>query len=149
MVWSAAIKSFGGLSLTPLQSSYSTNFFTVLTGIKSFRCRKPSSCAAMDIRNWHKLRSKSIRLGQKCIQPEYDSHSRWLVFWRKIKRVKMKNSSSSVSMQTSYDPDTYLKNFDEGLGQAEPDCLHRSFSARFADPSRRFYKNELWIDVEK
>ncbi|KAF2286929.1 hypothetical protein GH714_035576 [Hevea brasiliensis] len=54
---------------------------------------------------------------------------------------KKKIFSASVSSQASYDADEYSQNFDEGTGWAEPDNLSRSFSARFADPSRILIKN--------
>ena len=57
-----------------------------------------------------------------------------------------KISSSSVRLQSSnnsYDPTTYSKNFDQGMGWEEPDNLSRSFSARFADPSRIFPKSTI------
>ncbi|EXC32787.1 hypothetical protein L484_019901 [Morus notabilis] len=83
----------------------------------------------------------------------------WRSFWRKIKTMENKNkkkkmvmiknklySSSSVRLQPSYDPTTYSKNFDQGMGWEEPDYLSRSFSARFADPSRIFPKNIVLLD---
>ena len=61
----------------------------------------------------------------------------WHKFWRKINREKKKIfSAPPVTLQASYDPDEYSQNFDHGTGWAEPDNLSRSFSARFADPSR-------------
>ncbi|KAL3500500.1 hypothetical protein ACH5RR_039593 [Cinchona calisaya] len=90
---------------------------------------------AMSIKRWNKSRSASVRLGQADINREYEAQPRWLKFWTKFRRHKKKNSNSSMSMQTPYDPKTYLQNFDEGSGTLEPDNLFRSFSARFADPS--------------
>ena len=60
----------------------------------------------------------------------------WRALWRKIRGDKKKVFSSPVTMEGIYDPDTYSQNFDQGAGWMEPDNLCRSFSARFADPSR-------------
>lgn len=47
-------------------------------------------------------------------------------------------------MRFTYDPHSYSQNFDEqGSIFADDDELSRSFSARFAVPSRIFPKNEL------
>ncbi|CAK9164509.1 unnamed protein product [Ilex paraguariensis] len=107
------------------------------------RCSNFPPVLQMDIRNWHKSRSKSVRFGQKFFWREYESNPRWLIFWRKNRGAKKKNSSSSVPMpRASYDPNTYLQNFNEGSIFTEPDYLSRSFSARYADPSWRFLKDE-------
>ncbi|KAL4333670.1 hypothetical protein GQ457_07G031880 [Hibiscus cannabinus] len=65
---------------------------------------------------------------------------RWRLLWRKLMREKKKIvSCSSRSMHyVSYDPHTYAQNFDQGLISADPDDFSRSFSARFAVPSRVF-----------
>ncbi|TXG69093.1 hypothetical protein EZV62_004028 [Acer yangbiense] len=71
----------------------------------------------------------------------------WRLLWRKIKREKKRifNCSSSTSSTTRvhvpYDPYTYSQNFDQGFIWADPDNVSRSFSARFAVPSRVFEKN--------
>ncbi|KAJ8424188.1 hypothetical protein Cgig2_033666 [Carnegiea gigantea] len=44
----------------------------------------------------------------------------------------------------AYDPQAYLRNFDDGLECREPDHLTRSFSARFAGPSRMVNQNRLF-----
>ncbi|KAF5743253.1 hypothetical protein HS088_TW09G01319 [Tripterygium wilfordii] len=95
------------------------------------------------IKNW---RSRSVRetiqLGKNHNQSsnkELDPKQRWIMFWRKIsiKKKKISNDNMPVTLQAaSYDPDAYLQNFDHGTGWAEPDNLSRSFSSRFADPSR-------------
>ncbi|CAN0907018.1 hypothetical protein LINGRAHAP2_LOCUS24575 [Linum grandiflorum] len=42
---------------------------------------------------------------------------------------------------TAYDADDYSKNFDQGMGWDDSDdYLPRSFSARFADPSRILHR---------
>ncbi|CAN0907019.1 hypothetical protein LINGRAHAP2_LOCUS24575 [Linum grandiflorum] len=43
--------------------------------------------------------------------------------------------------QQAYDADDYSKNFDQGMGWDDSDdYLPRSFSARFADPSRILHR---------
>ena len=118
----------------------------------------------MRIKEWYSSSSgnQTIRLGQSYDkkQSRYDIKTQqgWLAFWRKIKEKKnnkKKNikdniislsKSTSVGFQASYDPNTYPKNFDQGMGWAEPDNLSRSFSARFADPSRIFPKPIVLLD---
>ncbi|GER39681.1 structural maintenance of chromosome 3 [Striga asiatica] len=84
-------------------------------------------------------RSKSVRLGQNTyVQTEYhisndnSSNSKWLIFWQKITRAKKKSSGTPKT----YDHQSYLQNFDDGPHRIEPDYLYRSFSARYANPSR-------------
>ncbi|KAF9681150.1 hypothetical protein SADUNF_Sadunf06G0195600 [Salix dunnii] len=68
---------------------------------------------------------------------------RWKVFWRKINRGKKKIFKvSPVTSQASYDPDEYSQNFDQGTDWSEPEFLSRSFSARYADPSRILLKSK-------
>lgn len=104
----------------------------------------------MNIHTWNKSsRSKSVRLGQNYAQREYDSPSKWLVFWRIITKQKKKKKNSDP---TFYDPNTYMQNFDEGSGRVEPDNLYRSFSARYADPSRiscRMNSMKWRVDLKK
>ncbi|GMI91835.1 hypothetical protein HRI_002852800 [Hibiscus trionum] len=57
----------------------------------------------------------------------------WRLLWRKLMREKKKKL-----MVVSYDPHSYAQNFDQGLISADPDDFSRSFSARFAVPSRVF-----------
>lgn len=92
------------------------------------------STATMSLNNWKTTRSKSISLGRKGMQREYNSHPKWLIFWRRI--TKLKNpTSDSCTVQKTYDHQSYIQNFDEGFDGAEPDNLYRSFSARYADPA--------------
>jgi L-rhamnose isomerase len=64
----------------------------------------------------------------------------------KTKR-KVFDSSSSAQVYLTYDPYTYSQNFDDGLVMSHPDDSSRSFSARFAVPSRIFEKGEMvWHD---
>ncbi|GMN39901.1 hypothetical protein TIFTF001_009133 [Ficus carica] len=118
----------------------------------------------MGIKEWYKSSSgrRTILLGEVYNTKESGygvSRHGWRSFWRKIKILqgnsnKNKNkmiknklcSSSSLRLQPSYDPTTYSKNFDQGMGWEEPDFLFRSFSARFADPSRIFPKTIVLLD---
>ncbi|KAK8584794.1 hypothetical protein V6N13_138741 [Hibiscus sabdariffa] len=72
---------------------------------------------------------------------------RWRLLWRKLMREKKKificssrTRSTTGVHNVSYDPRTYSQNFDQGLISADPDDFSRSFSARFAVPSRVFDK---------
>ncbi|CAJ2656158.1 unnamed protein product [Trifolium pratense] len=67
--------------------------------------------------------------------------------WRKIKREK-KRSFRSSSRVFVYDPSSYLQNFDDGYS-TDPDNVSRSFSARFAAPSKIFEKNIDVMDDEE
>lgn len=70
--------------------------------------------------------------------------SSWKTLWRKIKRERRRFFRSSVSpvFHVQYDPTSYLQNFDEGYS-TDPDNVSRSFSARFAAPSKIFGKIEV------
>ena len=106
-----------------------------------------SSFLAMEIKVWNKRNSgrETIKLGRSYSQRGKDDRSKpkWITFWKKFRRERKKIFSSPVAFQASYDPDEYSQNFDQGTGWAEPDNLSRSFSARFADPSRISRRNEL------
>lgn len=99
----------------------------------------------MAFTNWKSSRSRSVKLGQNHSQTEYEypSNQKWLMFWRRIKRAKKKGSESPFGMQRTYDPESYLQNFDEGPEGIEPDNLYRSFSARYANPASRFNHRNL------
>ncbi|GLU01404.1 hypothetical protein SLE2022_187130 [Rubroshorea leprosula] len=93
---------------------------------------------------WQNSARETIRLGKNNhLQDGNDRvKARWRTFWTKIVREKKRIfSSSGPTFQTSYAPDEYLQNFDQGTGWAEPDNLPRSFSARYADPSRISRRN--------
>ncbi|KAH1207430.1 hypothetical protein GmHk_15G042537 [Glycine max] len=66
----------------------------------------------------------------------------WRTFWRKIKWEKRRLFSSSPAVHVQYDPSSYSQNFDDGYS-TDPDNLSRSFSARFAVPSKIFDKSEM------
>ncbi|XP_058180242.1 uncharacterized protein LOC131298789 [Rhododendron vialii] len=71
----------------------------------------------------------------------------WRLMWRKIKKEKKKILERSTTVQRSYDIHAYAQNFDESSTWDDSDCLSsRSFSARFAVPSRIFEKNEGPLD---
>ncbi|KAK9269419.1 hypothetical protein L1049_001192 [Liquidambar formosana] len=96
----------------------------------------------MDIRNWCSSGTETIQLGRRCYNEIESTSPRsnkqmWKVLWRKLKKEKRKFFESSVHVQqVPYDAYTYSQNFDQGSVWDEPDNLSRSFSARFADPSR-------------
>ncbi|CAJ1972304.1 unnamed protein product [Sphenostylis stenocarpa] len=78
---------------------------------------------------------ESIRLGRSYTKPHSQRHRDgtkqvWQMLWRKIKRDKQKKGFGI------YDPESYSMNFDHGTAWMEPDNLPRSFSSRYADPSR-------------
>ncbi|MED6151612.1 hypothetical protein PIB30_084092 [Stylosanthes scabra] len=95
-------------------------------------------------------RRESIRLGRSYTKPHYRSYQSpscynnddgnsktvWKIIWRKLKRNKKKVYDSPAAADGVYDPESYWMNFDHGTGWMEPDNLPRSFSARYADPSR-------------
>ncbi|KAL9323121.1 hypothetical protein ACSQ67_011174 [Phaseolus vulgaris] len=77
------------------------------------------------------------------------SMSGWRTFWRKIKREKRRLfSASSPAVHAQYDPNSYSHNFDDGFSN-DPDNLSRSFSARFAVPSKIFDKNQILCPADK
>ncbi|XP_052199323.1 uncharacterized protein LOC127806221 [Diospyros lotus] len=96
--------------------------------------------------------TRSIRLGRSYSVPEQGNSSAaaaagprragWKWLWRKFLKEKRKifGSSSVHAEQLRYDEFTYSQNFDQGSMLDEPDCLSRSFSVRFADPSRIFIR---------
>ncbi|KAJ9688468.1 hypothetical protein PVL29_014234 [Vitis rotundifolia] len=110
---------------------------------------KPCSCATMDIPNWFSLCSRTIRLGRslddmgstKLASSATESCKlRWTVLWRKFRKEKRKMFQPWGSVKVTYDPYSYSQNFDQGSLWDEPDYHSRSFSARYAVPSRIFLK---------
>ncbi|KAF3657719.1 putative G-type lectin S-receptor-like serine/threonine-protein kinase-like [Capsicum annuum] len=68
----------------------------------------------------------------------------WRYLWSKISKEKRRVFDCSNSMRFTYDPHSYSQNFDDQNSVfADDDELSRSFSARFAVPSRIFPKNDL------
>lgn len=113
----------------------------------------------MNIRNWCKSGRETITLGSYYphddIKPMRSSSSssssstiisnklRWKVIWNKyLKREKKIMNAFDYSAphhQLTYDSYSYSQNFDQGPSwDDEPDSLSRSFSCRFADPSKIF-----------
>ncbi|KAH7866876.1 hypothetical protein Vadar_026223 [Vaccinium darrowii] len=73
----------------------------------------------------------------------------WRLMWRKIKKEKKKilERSNSTVVHLPYDICSYAQNFDEGSTWDDSDYLSsRSFSARFAVPSRIFETTEGLLD---
>ncbi|RYR67897.1 hypothetical protein Ahy_A03g014353 [Arachis hypogaea] len=109
----------------------------------------PSS-DAMDAKCWRNSSSRrSIQLGRSSYSEIEDIRSlsgtrssklRWKILWMKLKKEKKKLfecASATTPFQVPYDSYTYSQNFDQGTAALdEPDILSRSFSVRFADPSR-------------
>ncbi|PON94541.1 hypothetical protein TorRG33x02_095760 [Trema orientale] len=121
----------------------------------------------MDIRNWYSSGSKrrSIRLGSyhNKIAPSSSTTQVlnpykliWKVLWRKLKKEKKKIFESPPAVPqrrrlVPYDPYSYSQNFDQSF--AWDDILHgdhdddnlisRSFSFRFADPSKIFLEKAI------
>lgn len=98
---------------------------------------------------WSSFGSQTVKLGKDYnVKRKEDEirvmESGWRLFLRKIKRIKTNNkrsfgsAASVLKTSSSYDLDTYSKNFDQGIEWTEPDYLSRSFSARYADPYSRF-----------
>ncbi|OIW14604.1 hypothetical protein TanjilG_32946 [Lupinus angustifolius] len=90
-------------------------------------------------RNNHHETTHNIRLCRSYTRTHYRIYSPikktvWQMLWRKLKSGKKQKVFSSDN--SVYDPETYSMNFDHGTGWMEPDNILRSFSARFADPSR-------------
>ncbi|CAL5210677.1 unnamed protein product [Lathyrus oleraceus] len=64
--------------------------------------------------------------------------------WRKINRKKKRNIFRSSSQSDRVCPSSYLQNFDDGYS-TDPDNISRSFSARFAAPSKIFEMNVIEV----
>ncbi|OIT20582.1 hypothetical protein A4A49_37464 [Nicotiana attenuata] len=114
----------------------------------------------MDVKNWYRSFStrstRSIQLGRN-YQDEVEGvketvfsksggskSSIWKVLWKKLTKEKKEKKkglrlefSRSVHVQNPrYNEYTYAQNFDNGFNSDEPDHLFKSFSVRFADPSK-------------
>ncbi|XP_073107387.1 uncharacterized protein [Elaeis guineensis] len=70
------------------------------------------------------------------------STGKWRGLWRRILKKKRKIFYPSAPMHLSYDPYNYAQNFDQDSACLEPENLSRSFSARFAGPSRLRWPGE-------
>ncbi|KAG6733755.1 hypothetical protein I3843_01G230800 [Carya illinoinensis] len=111
----------------------------------------------MDFKSWWSSDANNFRSSLKHVKNGYERVvsldimvagsriSRWRMLWRRLKKEKKKYfgcTASNIKQVPSYDPYTYLQNFDQGSMWADPDNHFRSFSARFAVPSRIFQKSE-------
>ncbi|CAL1373505.1 unnamed protein product [Linum trigynum] len=92
----------------------------------------------------HQSSSSSPAGGGYSRRPAGRGGNIWQALWRKINRRKRSifraatctSTATVATLHSAYEPEEYSMNFDQGTGWAEPDNLPRSFSARFADPSR-------------
>lgn len=55
---------------------------------------------------------------------------------KKEKKRLFKSTSLPTVHRLQYDPDSYSHNFDDGYSYNDPEIFSRSFSARFAVPSK-------------
>ncbi|RZC50414.1 hypothetical protein C5167_018836 [Papaver somniferum] len=66
---------------------------------------------------------------------QLSSSPKWRVLLRRINKEKKKIFGSSTRrIRASYDPSSYLKNFDNGSNE-EADCISKLLTARFVDLS--------------
>ncbi|VFQ63070.1 unnamed protein product [Cuscuta campestris] len=115
---------------------------------------------------------RSIRLGRRHYAPGLEhggdddraaarngvarKGSIWRQIWRKFSKEKTSKNekkkkknvllefSRSVHVQVpKYDEHSYSQNFDKGSNWDEPDRLFKSFSVRYADPSRATFLIDL------
>ena len=117
--------------------------------------KQPScSCPPLEIANWCSTRRRTRRFERRFDDDDYYDEEfdggedyqvttrtasgvmRWRGIWRRIVKEKRKIFDSGAPTHEPYDPYTYAQNFDEGSAWVEPENLSRSFSARFAVPSR-------------
>ena len=117
----------------------------------------------MDFNTWWDSGTKNFKSSMNYVKNGYErvvsidimvtgsKVSRWRMLWRKLKKEKKKffNRTTSLEHVPSYDSYTYLQNFDQGSMWTDPDNHCRSFSARFAVPSRILQKRELvgWWEI--
>ncbi|MCD7459974.1 hypothetical protein HAX54_042467 [Datura stramonium] len=119
----------------------------------------------MDVKNWYRsfsTRSTSVRLGrnyknhddddidQGVIKESFSKNrgsksSIWNVLWKKLSKEKKEKKKGLIRFELSrsvhvqvprYDEFTYSQNFDDGFNLEEPDHFFKSFSVRYADPSK-------------
>ncbi|KAF3614286.1 hypothetical protein CQW23_30360 [Capsicum baccatum] len=97
-------------------------------------------------REYNRLGSYKLPANKSC------TASIWRLIWKKIKKEKKKIFDCSNSMRFSYDPHSYSKNFDQGSilrDDDDDDEPSRSFSARFAVPSRILIQDELIMCIQR
>lgn len=77
------------------------------------------------------------RYSKSCKEQKQQRRERLLPKWKvlliKLKLLPSRSSSTKVVAYEAYD---YSLNFDQGPDHDEPENLSRSFSCRFADPTR-------------
>ncbi|KAM6585823.1 hypothetical protein CsatB_012825 [Cannabis sativa] len=106
-----------------------------------------SFCRTMELKNCCNTNINGYERIMFCSVLLFPSGSRWKMLWTKIMKEKKKffectSSSSSSQVHVPYDFYTYSQNFDQGPA-TYPENVSRSFSARFAVPSRIFQENEM------
>ncbi|RRT52645.1 hypothetical protein B296_00039205 [Ensete ventricosum] len=110
--------------------------------------QRSCACLPLNVRDWCGSRRRTAGFAQMP-DDEYDdeyapfarhsvrsSATRLRGLWRRIMMEKRRIFHPASPASMAYDPHTYAQNFDEGPAWAEPEDLSRSFSARFAVPSR-------------
>ncbi|WOK97028.1 hypothetical protein Cni_G05736 [Canna indica] len=120
------------------------------------RLRFTASCTPLDVGSWWSSRRRTARFARLALvardDDDDDGVDAWGLrlsrgirgLWRRITKEKRRILRSATTRRSDgpYDPCTYAQNFDEGSAWAEPENLARSFSARFAVPSRKM--EGLW-----
>lgn len=113
--------------------------------------QRSCACPVMDIGSWcNNSRRRTAGFSRRFTESDYEDEfdemeypimrssasSRWRGLWRRIMKGKRRILNSSAPQHVPYDAYSYAQNFDDGSSWIEPENLSRSFSARFADPSR-------------
>ncbi|XP_060670492.1 uncharacterized protein LOC107404700 [Ziziphus jujuba] len=115
--------------------------------MKLNNCCSSSNSRNSSIRNYVRRSGygSSVSFGAVAASSKMIVMPRWRMLWIKIKKEKKRlfDCSTYTPVHLPYDPYTYAQNFDQGSNWADPDNLSRSFSARFAVPSRILKKGGL------
>ncbi|CAI9100307.1 OLC1v1037280C1 [Oldenlandia corymbosa var. corymbosa] len=66
---------------------------------------------------------------------------KWKVIWKNLLKQRKKGFEPAMQGKAAYNSETYMQNFDEGqsgqtIDEYLNDFLPRSFTARYADPSK-------------
>lgn len=94
------------------------------------------------LRRYHSAREYKLFVS---FRSKKKASAMWRLIWRKMKKnlFECRSNSKSSSMRFSYDPNSYSQNFDQGSSVlVDTQEFSRSFSARFAVPSRIFPKDD-------
>ncbi|KAI3781983.1 hypothetical protein L2E82_12012 [Cichorium intybus] len=83
----------------------------------------------LDQDNWFMKRAKSVKEYSELV-----AGPKWKNFIRKFSKRPKTRSNANTPFQ--YDPQSYALNFNDGGDHEDDDLLPRSFSTRFAPPSR-------------